>query len=120
MTSQMQPSLLLTQWWARRQSSSCAALLKHAQRRGLKQTVSQVDSADQLTHDMALDAENLKAEPGLDVFKADPEYAAHEKEYEVCARVASCARAAVVEQTFGYLWAGMHPCHSSWQPTFCS
>ena len=42
----------------------------------------QVDSADQLTHDMALDAENLKAEPGLDVFKADPEYAAHEKEYE--------------------------------------
>jgi len=42
----------------------------------------QVDSADQLTHDMALDAENLKAEPGLDVFKADPEYTAHEKEYE--------------------------------------
>lgn len=41
-----------------------------------------MDSADQLTHDMALDAENLKAEPGLDVFKVDPEYAVHEKEYE--------------------------------------
>ena len=41
-----------------------------------------MDSADQLTHDMALDAENLKAEPGLDVFKPDPEYAVHEKEYE--------------------------------------
>ena len=41
-----------------------------------------MDSADQLTHDMALDAENLKAEAGLDVFKPDPEYAAHEKEYE--------------------------------------
>ena len=47
---------------------------------------SQVDSADQLTHDMALDAENLKAEAGLDVFKPDPEYAAHEKEYEACCR----------------------------------
>ena len=42
----------------------------------------QVDSADQLTHDMALDAENLKAEANLDVFKPDPDYVTHEKEYE--------------------------------------
>ena len=68
---------------------------------------SQVDSADQLTHDMALDAENLKAEPGLDVFKADPEYAAHEKEYEVRAPVSPSAHVAVFEQTFGCLRAGI-------------
>ena len=43
----------------------------------------QVASEDQLTHEIQLDAADLKAEAALDVFKADPEYSQHEKEYEV-------------------------------------
>lgn len=43
----------------------------------------QVEPEDQLTHEIQLDAADLKADAALDIFKADTEYAQHEKEYEV-------------------------------------
>ena len=40
-----------------------------------------MESADQITHLIALDDE-INPETGLDVFKADPEFAAHEDSYK--------------------------------------
>lgn len=41
-----------------------------------------IESEDQITHEVMLDAADLNAEMQLDVFKFDKDYEEHEKEYE--------------------------------------
>ena len=42
-----------------------------------------VENEDRLTHYVALDAPDLKAQTEIDVFQEDPEFEEHEKQWQV-------------------------------------